>query len=390
MSWDTARKGIDWLFSNAKQEPGSSVEIDFWGGEPLLRWKLLELMGIYALAKSKTDKIPVRFGGTTNVTLLTPEKFNFLDTLKCRFLLSIDGAAETHNLHRKFRGTGLGSHATISKNVEAILHRWPDTRVRMGLIAERIDYFFEDIKHLFDMGFNYLYFSPVYEGNWTEEKWRIFEEQSIKVIDYMVELRESGRSVKVEHFASYSRGDTFRHPCGAGRSYVGIDVDGAIYPCHRFNKFNDKRPWQEKEVCIGHVYAGITRPDFVKQFTEWNPNCGSCQRQKDTPCHGGCYAARYDLMNQSLDNPFPGLCAYTEVQKRVSAYYKERIPEEAKAIPGRVNSCVCFNMCYAEGTDHQLITAYRGSDMTCKCYNLSYSGRESDTARALTQEERIK
>jgi radical SAM protein with 4Fe4S-binding SPASM domain len=285
MPQDVAFKAIDFLFDNAKNLKGQDrmVEISFWGGEPLLKWSLLQDIARYAQEKSAQLAVPVTFGGTTNGLLLTPEKFDFLDEIHCKFLVSFDGTPETHNYYRKTK-QGFGSHKIVAKNLEKVLKRWSDYRPRMGPFAERIDHFFEDVKYLFDFGFNYILFSPVYESGWTEEKWKIFEEQCVMVIDYMAELRAKGRPVVIEHFKSYTGRDNSQWPCGAGRFYVGIDIDGAIYPCHRFNKFNDNRPWQEKEVCIGHINCGITRPEFRDKFIHFNPQCNSCERLNDTPC----------------------------------------------------------------------------------------------------------
>jgi radical SAM protein with 4Fe4S-binding SPASM domain len=180
-------------------------------------------------------------------------------------------------------------------------------------------------------------FSPVYESNFTDEHWKIWENECYKVIDYIAELRAQGRKAEVEHFKSYQGKDNSKWPCGAGRFYVGFDIDGAIYPCHRFNKFNDNRPWQEKEVCIGHVEVGITNPDFRKNFIDFAPECGKCPRLQDTPCHGGCYAVNFDFTG-SISTPYNGICIYTDMQKKVSEYYKEKLGTTQSKSNG---TCIC-------------------------------------------------
>jgi uncharacterized protein len=396
MPWPTAKRAIDFLFEGAAKCTGRdrAVEISFWGGEPLLKWELLKKTALYARDVSKRTAIPVQFGGTTNGTLLTSEKFDFLDEIGCKFLVSFDGTPDTHNYYRKFRVSGEGSQELIRKNMEAVLKRWPDYRPRSSAFAERVEYFFDDMKYLWDMGFSYLVFSPVYESAWTPEKWVTFEEQCKKVIDYMVELRKTGRkNIDIQHFKAYCGVDNSLYPCGAGRFYVGIDIDGSIYPCHRFNKFNDDRPWQEKEVCIGHIDHGITRPEFRKYFVDWDHKCGSCARLYDTPCHGGCYATRFDLTGNRMDVPCKEICTYVEVQRRVSQYYKEKLNMPTET--GITKSCICNNLCYAENTPGQIITRDPNSDMTCICYNTAYDGPLEPQSRPLekvqpgfTQEDR--
>lgn len=387
MSLDMAKRAVDFLVDNAKKLNGQErmIEISFWGGEPLLKWSLLQDIVLYAEEKGAQDAVPVSFGGTTNGVLLTPEKFDFLDKHKCMFLVSFDGTPETHNYYRKTK-QGLGSHKVIAQNMEKVLKRWPHYRPRMGPFAERIDHFFEDVKYLFDFGFNYIIFSPVYESGWTEEKWKIFEEQCYKAIDYMAELKAKGRRVEIEHFKSYTGKDDSRWPCGAGRFYVGIDIDGAIYPCHRFNKFNDERPWQEKEVCIGHIDCGITRPEFRDRFINWKPLCQDAECFSGTICHGGCYAANHDF-NGNIEWPACGICRYVEMQRRVSEYYKEKVGMEQQGENNR--SCICHNMCYAEGTPEEIRTIDNSTDATCICNLTNYTGPiDENIARPLATEEK--
>ena len=354
MSDDTAFKIVNFLFANAemcKQPRDRAVEISFWGGEPLLEWNLLQRITLYAEDVSRRLAIPVTFTGTTNGTLLTPEKFDFLDAHRTFFLVSFDGTKETHDYYRKMVN-GQGSHDLIEKNLKIILQRWPFYQTRMGPFPERIDHFFEDCKYTYDLGIRHLIFSPVYEGNWTDEKWAIFEDQAMQLVDFIAEKQKEGITLTVEHFKQYTRIDDSKWPCGAGRFYVGFDIDGAIYPCHRFNKFDDTRPWQEKEVCIGHVDHGITRPEFRDQFIDFKPQCGGCPRLKDTPCHGGCYAVNWDF-NKDIMKPHEGVCRYVQMQQRVSAYYKEKVMDkdmqEASCMPYHGldgSSCKCFNANY--------------------------------------------
>lgn len=369
MPLDIAKKCVDLLFEGAKHLTNPNerqVEISFWGGEPLLEWSLLQKTVYYAKEKSAQDAVPVNFGGTTNGTLLTNEKFDFLDTHRIFFLVSIDGMEETHNTHRKY-ATGKGSHFTIMRNMEDVLARWPFYKVRMGLTADNVGRFYEDCRYLFDFGFDHIMFSPIYEGDWDDEKWSIWEQECYKVIDYMA--IQKNRQLSIEHFKSYISIDNSRWPCGAGRFYVGFDIDGSIYPCHRFNKFDDNSPWQEKEVCIGHVEVGITKPEFRQTFIDFNPQCGECPRLQDTPCHGGCYAVNYDF-NKDITKPHSGVCKYVEIQKKVSEYYASKLPIN----PIMKGSCICDNMCYAENTPNEIITLNPNSGDSCICNMTKYTG----------------
>ena len=329
MSWEIAKKSVDFLFKNADNK--NSVEIGFWGGEPLLKWELLKKIVLYAKDVSQKTAIPVNFGGTTNGTLLTPEKFDFLDEHKIFFLVSIDGTQDSHDFYRKFVN-GQGSHAIIMNNMTEVLKKWPFYRPRMSLSANNVHRFYDDVKYLVDFGFKYIIFSPVYESGWTDEKWNIFEEQGYKVIDFIV-----GKGIEIEHFKSYMGTDNSKWPCGAGRNYIGIDIDGAMYPCHRFCKFDSILPWQENKVCIGHIDHGITNPNFMENFINFDPQCGACVFVESTPCHGGCFAINYEFTGD-ITIPYIGLCKYVEKQKRISEYYSSKIEH----LPARnKGDCIC-------------------------------------------------
>ena len=348
MSEEIAYKSVDFLINNAVKSGEKQIEIGFWGGEPLLNWELLKKVVLYSEERCKQNNIQVAFSGTTNGILLVSERFSFLEEHKIYFMVSIDGTAETHDSYRVFT-SGHGSHETVRRNMVEVLKMWPFYRARMAPSADHVHRFYEDVKYLFDLGFNYIMFSPVYESDWTDEKWDIFEKECYKVVDLLIQLKVQGRDVEIEHFRSYQGKDDSEWPCGAGRNYVGIDIDGAIYPCHRFNKFDDNRPWQDKEVCIGHIDNGITNPRFRQSFIDFRPDCGKCPRTQDTPCHGGCYAVNYDF-NKDITKPHEGLCKYVEIQKRVSIYYQQQL-QKYNLIQhqcGQQGDCVC-NFSYYTG-----------------------------------------
>lgn len=377
MPLEIGKKGIDFLIRNAREADIDDlngrerrVDVSFWGGEPLLEWKTIQDLVLYVKRQNITD-VKVTFGGTTNGVLLTEEKFPFLDEHKLFFMISLDGTQETHDRYRK-TASGSGSHAMIMRNVEKVMKKWPFYKVRLSPYAEGIHKFYEDVKYLIEHGFSNIMFSPVYESGWTEERWKIWETECYKVVDLLADYKRKGKEIQIEHFKTYTGIDNSRWPCGAGRFYVGFDIDGAIYPCHRFNKFTDTRDWKEKEVCIGHVDYGITNPEFRQKFIDFEPlNCEGCGFFLTTPCHGGCYAVNYDLTKNIQTAP-PQLCRYVKMQKSVSEYYREKVGIERRNMKQR--GCVCYNMCYLENTEQE-VKDIDGTGRQCQCYNANYSGQ---------------
>ena len=377
MSFDVGKKCVDFLLRNARDANISDlnggkrqIDISFWGGEPFLEWELLKSLVLYA--NRERGDIRAIFGGTTNGVLLTEDKLPFLEENRVLFMVSLDGTQETHDKYRRMIN-GKGSHSIIMKNMEHVMKKWPFYKVRMSPYAEGIHRFCEDVKYLVDHGMYSIMFSPVYESGWTEDYWKTWELECYKVVDLISEYRKKGIKVEIEHFKSYMTVDRSAWPCGAGRFYVGFDIDGSIYPCHRFNKFNDERYWKDKEVCIGHVDYGITNPKFRDTFINYHPfACGDCEFSNSTPCHGGCYAVNFDLTGDIRKAP-ESLCRYVKMQKAVSEYYKEKIgmTEVKNFQTGR--SCICYNMCYAENTPQE-IKDIDDSGMQCHCNFANYTG----------------
>ena len=382
MPFSIAKKGVDFLIKNAIETSPHQLnngkrqaDISFWGGEPLLEWGLLKSIAEYARKTAPSD-VRINFAGTTNGTLLTPEKFDFLDAHQLFFLVSLDGTAETHNGYRIFKN-GEGSHSTIMRNMEKVLARWPMYKARMSPYPKRIAHFYEDVKYLVEHGIYGLMFSPVYEHEWTEDHWKIWKEECIKVVDLMEEYKRKGINIMIEHFRGYCQADSSKWPCGAGRFYVGFDVDGSIWPCHRFIKFGDKRSWQEKEMCLGHLDVGITKPELRQRFIDFKPKCEGCEFDSCTPCHGGCYAFNFETMGE-IESHNPKICKYVEMQRAVSLYMLEKIPPE-QSQQGSAKSCICYNLLYNDGTEW-LPGGVDDPGVQCHCNNTNYQGNP-DTAK---------
>jgi uncharacterized protein len=329
---------IDFLFKNALEGNRKRIEVSFWGGEPLLEWDLIKELIRYAEFKRKWFGVNVGFGGTTNGTLLTEEKIRYLADHRAFFMISLDGTPESHNKFRIFHN-GDGSQSTIMRNVEKALKIWPKLKVRMSPYAGGIHRFHEDIRYLARHGLYNIMFSPVYESGWTEDHWKIWESECLKTIDFLAFMKSHGIRIDIEHFKSYRGSDKSHWPCGAGRFYVGFDIDGSFYPCHRFCKFSDQRPWNEKPMILGHIDYGITSKGLRDQFIHFYPDdCKKKECFERTPCHGGCFGVNYDMMGDIWKAP-PQLCRYVEMQRRISKYYAQKIENHDGAAEPKPCTC---------------------------------------------------
>jgi uncharacterized protein len=318
MSYETAVKCIDFILkevaeANVNQLNGKMrrAEIQFWGGEPLLEWDMIKRLVDYS-ENTKYKDVIVTFNSTSNGTLLTEDKFEFMQDHQLFFMISLDGTPETHNRYRKFHD-GKGSQEIIMKNVKKALERWPLLNVRMSPYPERIDHFFEDVKYLVENGITNIMWSPVYEADWTDDAWDTWEEQLYGAVNYMIQMgKQKGTSFNFKEFNRDDQYDKYdKYACGAARHYIGFDANGAIYICHRFAKFEDTRPWQEQEGCIGHVDVGITKPEIREKLINF-------------PEKRGCPAVNFDLCGDTA-KVHEKVRMYESMMRRVRKYNKRNI-----------------------------------------------------------------
>jgi uncharacterized protein len=363
LTFEQGKKTIDWLFLESTRGDNKLLDISFWGGEPLLRWDLIKELVLYAEGKAKEIGIQVKFGGTTNVTLLTPDKFDFMEQHNVYFLLSIDGTQEHHDKHRKFKN-GKGSWEVIDKNATEILKRWPEQQVRMSYSVENIDGMMDDLNYLYGKGFHDIVYSPVSEGNWTEERLATLKYIWDRIADWYIEKKKSNQPIRLKFLedacrSMNSRGREGQAPCGAGRGYVGITTEGAIYPCHRFHKFEDTRPWYEQETAIGHIDYGVLNQEWRENFTKWDAkkdmpeSCHSCKAYLKN-CVGGCWATNWDNMGSLRKAPCINCTAELTTIKQAEKVAKELGETYVNSLMGRrpmsftelpeVQGCQCYNV----------------------------------------------
>ena len=361
LTFEQGKKTIDWLFLESTRGDEKMVDISFWGGEPLIRWDLLKELVLYAEEKAKEFGIRVIFGGTTNVTLLTPDKFDFMDDHGICFLLSIDGIKEHHDKHRKYKD-GRSSWDIIDKNATEILKRWPDQQVRMSYSVENLDGIIDDLNYLYDKGFYDIVYSPVSEGDWTDERLEVLKEKWVEIGDWYVDKKKNGSKIRLKFLEDACRcingvSREGQSPCGAGRGYVGIDTEGAIRACHRFHKFEDTRPWYEQETIVGHIDYGILNQEWRDNFIKWDAkkdmpeSCHDCEAYLSS-CVGGCWATNWDLTGDLRKVPKMNCVAELTTRAQAAQVQAELGQGYVNSLIGRrptgalpeVQGCQCYNV----------------------------------------------
>lgn len=393
---EMGRKIIDWLIAPSTRGDAKRVDISFWGGEPLMKWDLLKDLVLYAEGKAKEAGIEVGFGGTTNVVLLTPEKFDFMDEHRIRFLLSIDGIKEHHDRHRKFKN-GKGSWEVVDRNATEILKRWPDSQVRFSYSVENLDGIMDDLNYLYDKGFRDIVYSPVSEGNWTDERKAKLIEMWDVISDWYIAKKKAGEPIRLKFLEDsckslHGQKRGAHAPCGAGRGYVGVGIDGSLWPCHRFQKMDDARPWYEKETCLGNIEYGILNHDWREKFIKWDAtkdlpeSCHKCEAYLLT-CSGGCWATNYDINgdirlvpHQSCVGELATIAQAKKAARELGRPYVDSLfggTRRGRNQLPKVQGCQCYNV---QDTLFGRMTVNQSEPYSCLC-NMTTYGTKPDEVR---------
>ena len=335
MSPETGRRVMDWLFQGAKDGPEDPLILAFFGGEPLLRFDLLKDMVLYGKRLSDTYGKEIVYSVTTNGTLITDELLDLCEENKIAVLFSCDGDRDTNDRHRRFKN-GASINDILYKNAQRVLERFPGSAVRMSVERETVPYVAKNVKFLADLGFRFISACPVLESITDHETWEEFDRQYRAATEFAVDKILGGDFVHlhfldngVDHIEFEREIDV---ACGAGKTFMGIDVDGDLYPCHRFVAYSGK---DNKAFRLGNVFSGIN-PAKTLPFRRYDRNsilgcytrCEDC-RVRDF-CAGGCIALNHEVNanflapvidQQKLMNIWYQICLDTiEAFKRLDKY----------------------------------------------------------------------
>lgn len=296
MPIEVAKRSIDFVIENSGNR--KNIEIDFFGGEPLLNLKAIQETVDYARAKEKSSNKHFRFTTTTNGLLLDEATIEYLNDTMDNIVLSLDGRKSIHDSMR-VRRDGSGSYDSIIPKFKkmASARKDKDYYVRGTFTSNNLD-FSEDVLHMVDLGFEQLSIEPVVlpDGSGLEIKHehiqKIFSEYE-KLVREILFLRKEGKWVNFFHFMMDLEGGPCvakrLRGCGSGTEYLAVTPQGDLYPCHQFVGIDD--------FMMGNVFDGINRPDIADGFKKINvytkDKCRSCWAK--FYCSGGCIANAWNF-----------------------------------------------------------------------------------------------
>lgn len=308
MSRETAYAAIDFLME--KSGTRKMLELDFFGGEPLMNWDVIVDTVKYGRKKEKEYGKTIRFTITTNALALDDEKMQFIDKEMSNVVISVDGRKETHDKYRK-TVSGEGSFKYISDNAIKLAKMREDREhyVRGTYTKHNLD-FSKDVIALYEMGFEQISIEPVVVEDDSEYAISMSDLPQIgqeyqKLAKKYIEMRKDGKWFNFFHFML----DLDDFPCvskrllgcGAGNEYVAVTPNGDIFPCHQF-------VGQDKFI-IGNVNDDWFDRDKQIEFAELdivnNSECKDCWAKYF--CCGGCKANAWK-MNKNLLMPHKVSC----------------------------------------------------------------------------------
>ncbi|KAJ53681.1 uncharacterized protein BD780_002980 [Clostridium tetanomorphum] len=305
MTTEVGKKAIDFVID--KSGPRKHIEVDLFGGEPLMAFDVVKEIVEYAKEQEKVHNKTIRFTMTTNATLLNDEIMDYLDKNMGNIVLSIDGRKEVNDSVR-IRIDGSGSYESIIPKIKKMVEVRDKGKqyYARGTFTRANTDFYEDVMHLANEGFDEISIEPVVlpDGHplslREEDLPKIFEQYD-KLYKEMVKRHKEGNEFKFYHFNIDLQGGPCVYKrisgCGAGYEYVAITPSGDIYPCHQFVG--------NEEFKMGTVFEEGLKENIQKEFKEGNiyfkPVCKECWAR--FYCSGGCQANNYNF-NKDIHIPY--------------------------------------------------------------------------------------
>ena len=290
MPVETGKKAIDFLLEHSKGR--RNLELDFFGGEPLMNCGAVKEVVRYARSKEKEYNKNFRFTITTNGVLLDQEKIDFINAEMSNVVLSLDGRKEVNDRMRPDVG-GHGSYDRIIDRYKALVQTRGDKDyyVRGTFTKYNLD-FMEDVLHISRQGFDQLSVEPVVTDPQmpyalTEEDLPAIFAEYERLAAYMASPEHRGEFNFFHFMIDLDQGPCAikrLRGCGCGNEYVAVTPDGDIYPCHQFVGMEE---WK-----MGNLEDGtfdFRKKDFFAQTTIYNKeDCRTCWAK--FYCSGGCNA----------------------------------------------------------------------------------------------------
>ena len=291
MSFEVGKQALDFLVKHSGKR--HNLEVDFFGGEPLMNFQVVKDLVAYARSIEKEAGKNFRFTLTTNGMLIDDDVIDFANREMSNVVLSLDGRKEVHDRYRvDYAGNGSWERI-VPKFQKLVRERGGKNYYMRGTFTHHNPDFLQDIRQMLDLGFTELSMEPVVCAPddpiaLTEEDRRIVLDQYEKLAELMLEREREGKPFTFYHYMIDLSGGPCIYKrisgCGSGTEYMAVTPWGDLYPCHQFVG--------DEHFRLGDIWHGLDNPEVQKEFASCNvyakPECRDCWAK--LYCSGGCAA----------------------------------------------------------------------------------------------------
>lgn len=335
MSWETAKKAVDFILDNEEKFNDDSVIFDFIGGEPFLEINLIDKICDYLKEQMYIRNHhwfdSYRFSFSTN-------GINYNEKAIQQFIkknyghlsigITIDGTEKKHDINRIYKSTGLGSYKDVVRNIPLWLKQFPNASTKVTISSADIPYIRESVLHLYSLGIHDVNINCVFEDVWKDGDDTLFEDQLTKLADDIIDNKlynDHSCSFFVESIGKPLDPVSENHNwCGAGKM-LSIDAAGNLYPCTRFAQYSlrSKKAW-----IIGNIYDGIDdnklRPLLMLDRTTQSPQkCIDCEVASGC---AWCQGENYDAaQTHTVYQRSTAICKMHKARVRANNYYWNKL-----------------------------------------------------------------
>ena len=294
MSFEVGKQALDFLIAHSGSR--RNLEVDFFGGEPLMNWDVVKRLVAYGREQEKIHNKKFRFTLTTNGMLIDDDVIEFANKEMHNVVLSLDGRKEVHDSLRK-TASGKGSYDIIVPKFQKLVEsRGGKGYYVRGTFTHNNVEFTKDLLHMADLGFTELSMEPVVCGPdepyaLTESDKPILFEQYELLAKEMIRRKKAGNGFTFYHYMIDLKAGPCVYKrisgCGSGTEYLAVTPWGELYPCHQFVG--------DPKYSMGDVWQGVTNTALRDEFKQCNayarPGCRDCWARMY--CSGGCAANAY-------------------------------------------------------------------------------------------------
>lgn len=335
MSFDVAKKAIDYILSTPDQFPEENIVWAFIGGEPLIEVELIDKICDYI----KTEMFRLNhkwfnsymFSISTNGINFTSDKVQkFVEKNKEHLSIgiTIDGTQKKHDLNRVYKDSEKGSYLDVVKSIPLWLKEFPDEGTKVTISSADLPFIKESVVHIYSLGIKTAHINVVFEDVWKEGDELIFENQLLNLADYIID-----NDLYIDHTCSFFV-ETIGKPmdpvsqngnwCGSGKM-LSIDAAGNFYPCTRFAAYSLR---SKEPIIIGNIYEGVN-DNLLRPFLSLDRTTQSPQKCIDCEVASGCawcQGENYDAADtETIFQRSTAICKMHKARVRANNYYWNKL-----------------------------------------------------------------